>query len=395
MTKYTIPSKCLDRAAKVLDSATKNHDLQNVIGLVSSSKETLLSHASGASFEDSTVKINSNSIFAIASMTKLVTTIAALQLVENNQIGLLDEIESYIPELKNLNILQSIDQGGHANYLKPERSPLIKELITHTSGYAYSMWNEKIFISDNLKITSSNIDYLETPLTFEPGTRWEYGIGIDILGILIERVTNLPLEEYFIKNIFFPLSMNDTSFSIKEGKRDRVLSMMKRDSKGLIKSDLFQPEFNNLDSPMVHGGGGLYSTVIDFAQLLRTLLNQGSFNEHQILLPETVSQMFINQINSYQLRPHISQMPDLTKNLDLTFGKEAEWGLGFMIHPKGTKNGRSPGSASWAGFFNTYFWLDPLQDIFGIFSTQVLPFLDPVTFNTFQEFERAIYGVEQ
>jgi methyl acetate hydrolase len=276
MTKYAIPSKCLDRAAKVLDSATKNHDLQNVIGLVSSSKETLLSHASGASFEDSTVKINSNSIFAIASMTKLVTTIAVLQLVENNQIGLLDEIESYIPELKNLNILQSIDQGGHANYLKPERSPLIKELITHTSGYAYSMWNEKIFISDNLKITSSNIDYLETPLTFEPGTRWEYGIGIDILGILIERVTNLPLEEYFIKNIFFPLSMNDTSFSIEEGKRDRVLSMMKRDSKGLMKSDLFQPEFNNLDSPMVHGGGGLYSTVIDFAQLLRTLLNQGT-----------------------------------------------------------------------------------------------------------------------
>jgi len=237
MTKYTITSKRLDLAAKVLDSATKNNDLQNVIGLVSSSKKNFFSHSSGSSLEDSTVKIKSNSIFAIASMTKLVTTIAALQLVEKNQIGLLDEIESYIPELKNVNILHSIDQGGHANYLKPKRSPLIKELITHTSGYAYSMWNEKIFISDNLKITSSNSDYLKTPLTCEPGTRWEYGIGIDILGILIERVSNMPLEEYFLKNIFSPLSMDDTDFRIEESKRGRVLSMMKRDSKGLVKSD--------------------------------------------------------------------------------------------------------------------------------------------------------------
>ena len=106
----------------------------------------------------------------------------------------------------------------------------------------------------------------------------------------------MPLEEYFLKNIFSPLSMDDTDFRIEESKRGRVLSMMKRDSKGLVKSDLFQPEFDDLDSFMVHGGGGLYSTVIDFAQLLRTLLNQGSLNEHQILLPETVSKMFINQI---------------------------------------------------------------------------------------------------
>ena len=387
----------LAAAQAVLHTAVDRGDLRVAMGMVGDSTGILMTHASGHSDASANEPVEPDAIFAIASMTKLVTTIAALQLVEDARLDLDVPVDVYLPQLAGLFVLEGFDDGGAPIFVDAHRAPTARELITHTSGFVYSIWNEDALILESKGLSSgvgSGAKMLDAPLAFQPGTAWEYGIGIDWLGVLIEKISGKRLEPYFQDHILGPLGMTDTTFELQQGKINRALVMMMRVNGELVESSAMQPEATDPGSMEFYGGGGgLFSTLKDYGVLLTVLLNDGRHGDTTLLRKETVDSMFENHIGVLEITPVDAQMAPLSNNLDMGFGSPAKWGLGFLLHPQGTENGRSSGSASWAGLFNSYFWIDRENDLFGVFATQVLPFMDTESVAALTAFERALYGI--
>jgi CubicO group peptidase (beta-lactamase class C family) len=395
--KVSIDVDRLHDAQRVLDVAVDRGDLIFASGLVGDKSGALMVHTAGSRDAERILPAGQDSIFAIASMTKLVTTVAALQLVEAGQLDLDNPISRYLPELDSLAVLQGFRDDGEPVYEPASRAPTARELITHTSGFVYSIWNQDAFTLQSKGLASgvgSGREMLNAPLAFQPGTEWQYGISTDWLGYLVEQISGQRLMGYFSEHIFEPLGMEDTTFEFAAEKMDRAVFMMARVEDELVTSPAMQPTPESPGSADFYGGGGgLYSTLHDYSLLLAAILNQGKGANGSILQSQTVEAMFHHQIGSLNVKPCATQMPALSHDLDVGFGSPATWGLGLLLHTAGTVNGRSAGSGSWAGLFNSYFWIDRERGLFGIFATQVLPFLDPKAVATLTAFERAIYGV--
>ena len=387
----------LAAARAVLHKAVDRGDLRVAMGMVGDSSGILMTHASGHSDALADAPASPDAIFAIASMTKLVTTIAALQLVDQAKLELDVPVDAYLPELAALSVLEGFDDDGAPLFVDAHRAPTARELITHTSGFVYSIWNEDALTLESKGLSSgvgSGAKMLNAPLAFQPGTAWEYGIGIDWLGVLIEKISGKRLEVYFQDHIFTPLGMTDTTFELPQAKLDRALVMMMRVNDELEPSSVMQPEATDPGSMEFYGGGGgLFSTLKDYGLLLAMLLNDGRHAGMTLLRKETVDSMFENHIGPLEITPVDAQIDLLSNNLDMGFGAPAKWGLGFLLHTQGTANGRSPGSASWAGLFNSYFWIDREKGLFGVFATQALPFMDGRSVAALTAFERAVYGL--
>ena len=386
-----------EAAQAVLNAAVDRGDLAVAMGMVGDSSGIQLVHASGHRDASAKEPVEPDAIFAIASMTKLVTTIAALQLVEDAKLDLDTPVDAYLPQLAKLSVLKGFGEDGAPIFVDSHRAPTARELVTHTSGFVYSIWNENALTLEAKGLSAgvgSGAKMLDAPLAFQPGSNWEYGIGIDWLGVLIEKISGKRLEPYFQEHIFGPLGMTDTTFELQQGKLNRALTMMMRVNGELVESSAMQPEATAPGTlEFCGGGGGLFSTLKDYGRLLALLLNGGSFEGATLLRKETVDSMFENHIGALEITPVDAQISMLSNNLDMGFGSPAKWGLGFLLHTQGTKNGRSAGSASWAGLFNSYFWVDREKDLFGVFVTQVLPFMDRESVAALTAFERAVYGL--
>jgi CubicO group peptidase (beta-lactamase class C family) len=265
--------------------------------------------------------------------------------------------------------------------------------MTHTAGFAYDMWN-----GDMVKylqrtgtpgiITCKN-DALKTPLTSDPGTRWEYGINIDFVGKAVEAASGTRLDAYLRDHIFIPLGMSDTSFKISDSQRKRLVGMHARGPDGMLAPIPFEldqdPEFHM-------GGGGLYGTVGDYIKFCQMILNKGKGNGNQVLKPETVAMMGQNHIGELNMTKMISALPDLTNDVDPYPDMVKKWGLSFLINTAKTLEGRSAGGLAWAGLANTYFWIDPARDVTGVILMQLLPFVDKICLEAFAGFERGVYA---
>ena len=385
-----------DQIRAVLDEAVKDGKLPMSVALVANSEDVLFTHASGYRDPENGQMMRPDSIFAIASMTKLITTIAVLQLVEAGLIELDSGLDQYLPETINPKIIQGFDKEDDPIFVDAARSPTVRELITHTSGYVYSIWNE-MALSAQAKGISSPLgggkESIVAPLYFEPGSKWEYGVGIDWLGVMVEEVSGKRLMDFFEEKIFLPLEMEDTFFEFPSEKMDRSVMMTARVKGELVKSELYQPVPAERGSMGFYGGGGgLYSTVNDYARVMRALLNGGSLDGQRVLSEEMVAQMFANQIGSIDVSPGKAQIKALSNDFDMGFGSSAKWGLGFLLSPEGTESGRGRGSASWAGLFNSYFWIDRENDLCAVFATQVLPFYDEEAVSVLKLFEAQVYG---
>ena len=385
-----------DQIRAVLDQAVNDGKLPMSVALVANSEGVLFTHASGYRDSEKGQMMRPDSIFAIASMTKLITTIAVLQLVEADLVELDSGLDQYLPETKNPKIIQGFDKDDNPIFVDAARSPTVRELITHTSGYVYSIWNEMALSAQTKGVTSplgGGKESIVAPLYFEPGSKWEYGIGIDWLGVMVEEVSGKRLMEFFEEKIFLPLRMEDTFFEFPSEKMDRSVMMIARVKGELVKSELYQPVPAERGSMGFYGGGGgLYSTVSDYARVMRALLNRGSLDGQRVLSQEMVDQMFTNQIGSIDVSPGKAQIKALSNDFDMGFGSSAKWGLGFLLSPEGTDSGRGGGSASWAGLFNSYFWIDRENDLCAVFATQVLPFYDEEAVSVLKLFEAQIYG---
>ncbi|MCW5622412.1 MAG: beta-lactamase family protein, partial [Burkholderiales bacterium] len=268
----------------------------------------------------------------------------------------------------------------------------LRHLLTHTDGYSYELWRTDIGryqqVTGTPGIGTCQNAALTTPLLFDPGERWEYGINIDWAGKMVEAVSGQRLGAYLQQNLFGPLGMNDTAFAIRPDMRARLAKVHARDDTGRfapIELEMPQePEFEM-------GGGGVYSTAGDYLKFVRMILNRGSGNGTRVLKSETVDLMSRNAMGDTKVTLLKTAMPDLTNDAEFFPGMPKGWGLSFMINDEPAPTGRSAGSLAWAGLANTYFWIDPTKGVGGVFLTQVLPFADVKAVPLFYDFESTVY----
>ena len=371
---------------EVLRSGIARRKIPAVVAIAASESKTLYAGAFGRR-DASGVPVHAGSIFQIASMTKAITTVAALQLVEQGKVDLAEPVAGHLPQLAGLDVLEGFDAAGKPS-IRPARTPItLRHLLTHTSGLCYDNWDENMF---RYTSTSSSTNPAKPgPLMFEAGTRWQYGQGVDWAGRLVEAISGATLENYFQEKIFRPLGMEDTSYILPASKFDRLVSRYHREDG----SDL-KPDERKLPAPPTtfNGGGGLYSTAGDYVRFMQMILNRGAGpNNVRILQPKTADSMTINQIGELTAGKMKSFKPNISSDVDIQPGHTEKWGLGFLINTTPYAGGRSAGSLAWAGLYNTFYWIDPKRRRCAVILMQFLPFVDREAVGLLDDFERVVY----
>jgi methyl acetate hydrolase len=332
--------------------------------------------------------MTADAIFRIASMTKAVTSVAAMQLYEQGRFTLDDPAEKYLPELTNLMVFESFDNASGEYKVRPATKKVtIRHLLTHTSGLGYGFTSP---IVRDFKPRDGE-KYEAGPLLFEPGTQWIYGTSVDWVGRLVEKLSGKNREEYFRERIFIPLRMSDTFYNVPETKQARLVTVHRRQDGRADAPLTEQPNQPQRPATTFNGGGGLKSTASDYIRFERMILNGGTLEGARIVSPSTVALMTKNQIGEVGVRAVKTAQPDLS--MDFTFiddGKD-KWGLGFLLTTSHVAGKRSAGSLSWGGINNTYFWIDPTRGIAGVVMMQFLPFADTQALGIYDIFERGVY----
>jgi methyl acetate hydrolase len=359
--------------------------------MVGTADKTIYAGAFGKRDSASGVDVKTDSIFLIASMTKAITTVAAMQLIERGSLKLDEPVGKHLPELARLDVLEGFDGSGKP-LLRPASKPVtLRRLLTHTSGFAYDTWDGTMFkYTQQRGAAAPNAGPTVTPLIFEPGTRWQYGTSLDWTGRLVEVVSGQTLEQYFQTNIFKPLGMQDTSFIVPAEKFDRLVSTWRRQSDGTLKEDP-----RNLPAPpkFFNGGGGLSSTAGDYVRFMQMILRRGQGpGKEPLLRPKTVEAMANNQIGELGAGRLKTFRPNTSSDVDLHPGATDKWGFGFLINTTAYEGGRSAGSLAWAGIENTFYWIDPHRGICAVILMQFFPFVDKEAVGLLGDFERAVYA---
>jgi CubicO group peptidase (beta-lactamase class C family) len=376
----------------VLRRATETREVPGVVAVAATDKGVLYEGAFGTRDLANGPEMTPDTIFRLASMTKAVTSVAAMQLVEQGRLQLDQPIGNVLPELSAPQVLEGFDDSG-APRLRPAKRPItLRHLLTHTAGFGYEAWDADLIryvkVSGTPSTSTGKLASLRLPLVFDPGDRWEYGINLDWAGRAVEAVSGQPLEVYFREHIFAPLRMTDTDYVISSAQQSRLVSVHQRKpDDSLEPAAAPDPPWREFWS----GGGGLYSTGRDYLVFLQMLLGQGRFNGAQLLRPETVALMGRNQIGDINAGILKTAMPLRSNDVDFFPGIPCKWGLGYMINTQPGPNGRSAGSLTWAGIYNTYYWFDPQKRVAGVILTQILPFADHKAVKLYGEFESAVY----
>jgi CubicO group peptidase (beta-lactamase class C family) len=368
-----------------LAGAVARGDVPGVVATVVDRDKVLYHEAFGKMNTAKNVPMAKDTIFRIASMTKAITSIGVMQLVEQGKVGLDDDIAKFLPRLKSPQVFSSVDEkAGTYETHTAKKSITIRQLLTHTSGIGYSWSHRGLNIAQ--KKTGATNDS-ELPLVHEPGAQWTYGASTRVLGELIEALTGERLDAYLAKHIFAPLGMPDTSYTVPPAKYSRVVTTNQR-ANGRI------TETQNPDPipATIRGDGGLFGTAADYSRFVQMILNRGQLGGVRILKESTVAEMSKNQIGSVKVRLQPSADPLRSKPYPLGAGEDV-WGLGFQIAAPKSPNPsmRSPGSLSWAGINNTFYWIDPQKQIGAVILMQMLPFYDEAALGVLQEFEERVY----
>jgi methyl acetate hydrolase len=377
----------------VLRRAAQAGEVPGVVAVAATDKGVFYEGAFGTRDLANGPAMTPDTIFRLASMTKAVTSVAAMQLVEQGKLELEQPIGDVLPELAAPQVLEGFDDAGAPRLRLAKRSITLRHLLTHTAGFGYETWDADLVryvkVSGTPSTSTGKLASLRLPLVFDPGERWEYGINIDWAGRAVEAVSGQPLEVYFRQHIFAPLGMNDTAYAISSAQQSRLARVHQR------KPDESLEPVTPPDPPWREfwsGGGGLFSIGRDYLVFLQMLLNQGRFNGAQLLRPETVALMGRNQIGDINAGILKTAMPQRSNDVDFFPGIPCKWGFGYMINTQPGPNGRSADSLTWAGLFNTYYWLDPQKRVAGVILTQILPFADHKAVKLYGEFESAVYG---
>jgi CubicO group peptidase (beta-lactamase class C family) len=373
---------------ETLRSGIARRKIPAAVGMAATESRTLYTGAFGERDSEGT-PVTADSIFAIASMTKAVTTVAVLQLVEQGKVTLDEPVAKHLPQLEKLDVLDGFDAATGKPILRPAKTPItLKHLLTHTSGLCYDNWDANMF-----RYTSqagAGAAEAVGPLMFEPGARWQYGQGVDWTGRLVEKISGMSLEDYFQARILEPLEMRDTSYIPPASKFDRLVTAWVRDNGGPMKQ---YPRVQPKPPKTFNGGGGLYSTAGDYTRFMQMILRRGRGpNQAVILQPKTVASMAVNQIGELTAGKMRTSRPNVSSDVDIQPGFTEKWGLGFLINSTTYKGGRAAGSLAWAGIYNTFYWIDPKNGLCAVLMMQFMPFVDKEAVGLLDDFERAVYG---
>jgi CubicO group peptidase (beta-lactamase class C family) len=373
--------------SRVLDQAVARNDTPGVVALVVDRNHVLYEGAAGTLHAGSDQPMPNDAIFKLASMTKPVTTVAAMILVEQGKLRLDDPVSTFLPGFENLKVIQKFNEADGSYETRPAaRVMTIRHLLTHTSGIGYAFSNP---IVSRLQAGSQKEEW-QLPLLHDPGAMWTYGASTSVLGLIIEKLTDTSLEAFDQERIFKPLGMVDTSYAVAAGKQARVTSSYRHVGQA------FQPRpqapIPSIPTPPFYGDSGLYSTARDYGRFMQMLLNGGHLGKVRILSAHSVRLMGENQIGAIVVTQQPAADPALTRPFPLGAGHD-KFGLGFQIASKDANAAsyRSPGSLSWAGLLNTEFWVDPQRHLGGVVLMQFLPFYDEGAIRTLREFEAAVY----
>ena len=365
-----VSSERLDRIDFYLNKAIKDNQIPGAVALIRRNNKIIYNKAFGYSDVENKIMYSTDDVFRIASMTKAVTSLAVLMLWEEGEFNLDDPIEKYIPEFKDLKVLTDFNETDSTYLSKPAENKIsIRHLLTHTSGIGYGVIDEDarfkaiykkqgivdLFTTDSINIGSNVKKLAQLPLHHEPGEAFTYGESLDVLGYFIEVISQKSLDVFFKERIFDPLEMNDTYFYLPTTHQDRLVPVQTKKDGFWTK---YQGDFYDTNYPVkgaktfLSGGAGLSSTTADYSNFLQMFLNKGSFNDKQILGKKTVELVYVNQ-NSHIPGSSIGLAFGLISEKDQDLG-----GKGSM------------GTITWGGYFNTFYFADPVENIIGILYKQ-------------------------
>ena len=373
--------------SRQLAASVERGDTPGVVALVVGRDGVLYEGAAGKLDVGKSLPMPVNAIFNIASMTKPVTSVAIMMLLEEGKLQLDDPVSRYLPGFDALHVIATFNDVDGTYTTRPVRRAMtIRHLMAHTSGIGYGFTNP---IVNRLQRGVQKSEW-ELPLLHDPGDRWTYSASTRVLGLIVEKITGVELESWYQERIFRPLGMVDTSWAVAADKQSRVPTTHSRAS-GTLQEQPRTP-IASRPTPPFRGDGGLYSTVQDYGLFVRALLNGGRLGSTRLLTERSVKMMGENQIGSIAVELQPDADPLRTRPFPLGAGRD-KFGLGFQIASRDERFAqfRSPGSLSWAGIFNTEFWIDQERRIGGVQMMQLLPFYDEGAIRTLRDFEALVY----
>jgi methyl acetate hydrolase len=374
-------------------AVTGERRVPGVVAMVTDREENIYEGAAGKRAMGQDADMTIDSVFAIFSTTKAITATAVLQLVEEGKLDLDAPAKTYAPDIAKLEVLDGFDASGKLILRAPKRDITTRMLLLHTAGFGYDFFNEsyKRLTQEHgyPGVVSSTEACIRTPLLFDPGDAWEYGTSIDWAGQVVEGVTGKRLDAVLAERVLGPLGMTDTAFKMTPSMHERLAPIHQRGPDGsltpLIGFELPQ------EPEVFMGGGALYGTVGDYCRFIRMWLNDGMGEGGRILKPETVALAEKNGLGDMKIKMLPGVIPELSNDAEFFPGLSKSWSLSFMVNDDVAPTGRPAGALAWAGLANTFFWIDRKNGIGGYWATQILPFIDPVSYPAYVDFETAVY----
>jgi CubicO group peptidase (beta-lactamase class C family) len=370
--------------SRFLKDATDRGDVPGVVVAVVDKDRVLYNEAFGLSSTLRSTPMTKDTIFNMASMTKPVTSVAIMILVDEGKLKLDDEVAQYLPKWKDPVVISKFNEADASYETRPaKRAITIRHLLTHTSGIGYGFASPMLTkIMEKTKKAE-----LDLPLLFDPGESWAYGASTRVLGHVVEAISGQKIDAFLQSRILGPLGMNDTSYLVPTAKYSRVVAVNARGTDGKF---VERPMPATLPA-QVQGDGGLYGTASDYGLFLRMLLNRGTLNGKRILSEQSAKVMLEPNTGNVVVKEQQSANLSLSRNFPVGAGKD-KWGLGFQLAAEKLPNRRSPGSGTWAGIFNTHFFIDPSREIGVIVMMQTLPFYDEASMKVYSGVEETVYG---
>ena len=375
----------------LLRSAIADGTFPGVVAMAADRRGVIYEGAAGRRAANGRDPITADTMLRVASMTKIVTTVAALQLWERGDLELDAPVDTYRPEFAELQVLEGFD--GERPKLRPAAGrATVRQLMSHTAGLGYWVFSAEIDRWEQVTGTPNVLSGLEAaftaPLVCDPGTRFEYGMNIEWLGLVVEAVSGRPLDVCIQSEVTAPLGMDSTTARMTEAQRANSVPVHVRDEHG----DWVATDIDWAQEPDFWGGGGyLYTTPRDYLTFLQMLLSGGQLGEVRILDERTVDQAFTNQIGALEF-PSVFPTAHPELSGEIPFGPGLKFGLGLLLNPVAHPGMRAADSGAWWGLLNTHFWVDRTRGVTGALFSQVLPFAEPSARQLYMDFEQTLYA---
>jgi methyl acetate hydrolase len=389
-----IPATRTELLQETLDAMVADRAVPGAVGVLADRSGVIFEGAAGVRNAATGAPMEVDTEFLIASMTKLVTGVAVLQLVERGRLDLDATVASLVPEFEVLDVLEGFD-GDEPVLRRPRGAATVRQLLTHTSGLGYAAWHPGLQRFNELTgarelACAERAAFTEMPLIADPGVEFNYSTSIDWAGLVVEAVSERTLDVYWREEILEPLGMASTLVLLDDAVRARSAAVHLRGEDGAWEAsdiDLYQP---GVEPEFFAGGHCLYATAGDILTLQRALLAGGALDGVRVLEEATVAEMFRDHLGPIAIRPFPAAQPAVTVAVDL--GPGVTWGLGQCVTREREDGLRHAGSGGWIGLFNTEYWIDPAAGLAGGIYTSTLPFYDATVIAAMRAFEKACYA---